>query len=122
MCILTQYFTRSTNTQENGNVYKKAVFSPTFVVSLFRDVAKCQRPCACVRLEPVQPKGRTGKEKGRRLYILWKFFKELLILFHRISAVPWGHVASTMKRAPTEDSSSFPTSTAVSNRSIRSSP
>ena len=36
-----------------------------------------------------------------------KFVKELVILFHRISAAPWGHVVSTIKRAPTEDSSSF---------------
>ena len=53
---------------------------------------------------------------------VWKFVKELVILFHRISAAPWGHVVSTRKRAPTEDSSSFSTPTAVSDRSIRSSP
>ena len=39
--------------------------------------------------------------------LLWKFVKELVILFHRISAAPWGHVVSTIKRAPFEDSSSF---------------
>ena len=38
---------------------------------------------------------------------MWKFVKELVILFHRISAAPWGHVAYTIKRTPTEDSSSF---------------
>ena len=38
---------------------------------------------------------------------LWKFVKELVILFHRISAATWGHVVSTIKRAPSEDSSSF---------------
>ena len=38
---------------------------------------------------------------------LWKFVKELVILFHRISADPWGHVVSTIKRAPSEDSSFF---------------
>ena len=54
MCMLTQYFTRSTNTQENGNV---------LVACIFRDLTKCLRPCACVRLEQVQPKGRTGKAK-----------------------------------------------------------
>ena len=46
-----------------------------------------------------------------------------MILFHRISAAPWGHVASTIKRATTEDTSSFCSPpTAVSNRSICSSP
>ena len=35
------------------------------------------------------------------------FVKELVILFHRISAAPWGHVVSIIKRAQTEDSSSF---------------
>ena len=40
------------------------------------------------------------------LYLL-KFVKELVILFHQISAAPRGHVASTIKRAHTEDSSSF---------------
>ena len=35
---------------------------------------------------------------------------------------PWGHVVSTIKRAPTGDSSLFSTPTAVSNMSIRSSP
>ena len=51
------------------------------------------------------------------------FVKELVILFHRLSASPWGHVASIIKRATTEDSPSFcSTPTAVSNRSIRSSP
>ena len=39
--------------------------------------------------------------------ILWKFVKELVILFHQISAAPWGHMVSTIKRAPPEDSSSF---------------
>ena len=38
---------------------------------------------------------------------LWKFVKELVILFHRISAAPWGHVVSIIKRASSEDSSSF---------------
>ena len=38
---------------------------------------------------------------------LRKFVKELVILFHRISAAPLGHVVSILKSAPTEDSSSF---------------
>ena len=36
-----------------------------------------------------------------------EIFKELVILFHRISAAPWCHVASTIKRATTGDSPSF---------------
>ena len=28
---------------------------------------------------------------------MWKFVKELVIRFHRISAAPWGHVVSTIK-------------------------
>ena len=56
-------------------------------------------------------------------YEMWKFVKELVILFHRMSAAPWGHVVSTIKkRAPTGDSFSFFHSHAVCNRSIRSSP
>ena len=38
---------------------------------------------------------------------VWKFVKELVILFPRISAALWGHVVSTIKRAPSEDFSSF---------------
>ena len=49
--------------------------------------------------------------------ILWKFVKELMILFHRIPAASWGHMVSTIKRGPSEESSSFfSTLTAVSNR------
>ena len=53
---------------------------------------------------------------------MWKFVKELVILFHRISATPWGHVVSIIKRAHQEILPLFSTPTAVSNRSIRSSP
>ena len=42
-----------------------------------------------------------------RVFHLWKFFKDLVILFHRISTAPWGHVASIIKRATTGDSPSF---------------
>ena len=35
------------------------------------------------------------------------FVKQLVILFHRISAAPWGHVASIIKKSSTGDSSSF---------------
>ena len=51
------------------------------------------------------------------------FVKELVILFHRTSAAPWGHVVSTIKKdLRLKISSLFATPTAVSNRSIRSSP
>ena len=57
------------------------------------------------------------------IFPCWNFVKELVILFHRTAAAPWGHVASIIKRSSIEDSSSiFSTPTAVSNRSIRSSP
>ena len=46
------------------------------------------------------------------------FVKELVILFHRTAAAPWGHVASIIKKSPTRDSSSISTPTAVSRRSI----
>ena len=45
--------------------------------------------------------------KNSILNIMWKFVKELVFLFHRIPAAPWGHVVSTIKRAPSEDSYSF---------------
>ena len=67
--MLTQYFTRSTKIPENGNVFKKTVFPSTLVICLFRDMMKCQSPCTCVRMEQVQSKGRTGKEKGHKLYM-----------------------------------------------------
>ena len=35
------------------------------------------------------------------------FVKELVILFHRTAAAPWGHVASIIKRSSTGDSSSI---------------
>ncbi len=35
------------------------------------------------------------------------FGKELVILFHRSAAAPWGHVASIIKKSPTGDSLSF---------------
>ena len=35
------------------------------------------------------------------------FVKELVILFHRTSAAPWGHVASIIKKSSTGDSSSY---------------
>ena len=35
------------------------------------------------------------------------FVKELVILFHRISAAPWGHEASIIKKSSTGDSSSI---------------
>ena len=51
------------------------------------------------------------------------FVKELVILFHRTSAAPWGHVASIVKKSSPGDSLSFcSTPTTVSNRSICSSP
>ena len=50
------------------------------------------------------------------------FVKELVIVFHRTAAPPWGHVASIIKKSSTEILPLFPTTTAVSNRSIRSSP
>ena len=51
------------------------------------------------------------------------FVKELVILFHRRSAAPWGHVASIIKkRAPLEILPLTSSPTAVSNRSFRSSP
>ena len=47
------------------------------------------------------------------------FGKELVILFHRTAAAPWGHVASIIKRSSTGDSPSFgSTPTTVSNRSF----
>ena len=51
------------------------------------------------------------------------FVKELVILFHRISAAPWGHVVSTIKKSYDWRFFHFSsTPTAVSNRSIRSRP
>ena len=35
------------------------------------------------------------------------FGKELVILFHRSAAAPWGHVVSIMKKSPTGDSLSL---------------
>ena len=35
------------------------------------------------------------------------FVKELVILFHRTAAAPWGHVASIIKKSSTGDSSSI---------------
>ena len=64
MCRLTLHFTR----HEDGNVFLRAGCSPTLVVCLYRDVTKCLRPYACVRLEHVQPEGRTRKESSRRIY------------------------------------------------------
>ena len=69
-------------------------------------------------------------EKTQKLLIVipvWvmkcrNFVKELVILFHRTSAALWGHVASIIKKSSTGDSFSISTPTAVSNRSIRSSP
>ena len=46
------------------------------------------------------------------------FVKELMILFHRTAAAPWGHVAPIIKKSSTGDSSSFSTPTAVRRRSI----
>ena len=46
----------------------------TLAVCLYRNATKCLRPCACVRLEHTQPKGKTREEKrvsplSRRPYI-----------------------------------------------------
>ena len=35
------------------------------------------------------------------------FGKELVMLFHRTAAAPWGHVASIIKRSSTRDSLSL---------------
>ena len=52
-------------------------------------------------------------------YTCRNFGKELVILFHRTAAAPWGHVASIIKRSSTGDSLSFcSTPTTVSIRSI----
>ena len=73
MCRSTLYFTRSTNIHEDDNVFWRAVLSATLVVCLYRDLTKCLRPCACVRPECVQPKGRTCEENSRRLY-MWPYY------------------------------------------------
>ena len=41
------------------------------------------------------------------------FGKELVILFHRTAAAPWGHMAFIIKKRSTGDSSSISTPTAV---------
>ena len=47
------------------------------------------------------------------------FGKELVILFHRSAAAPWGHVVSIIKRSSTGVSPSFgSTATTFSNRSF----
>ena len=78
------------------------------------------------RLSPPTPSFRTFHNKRKRKKILLyckNFVKELVILFHRISVAPWGHVASTIKKKlRLEILPLFATPTAVSNRSIRSSP
>ena len=38
---------------------------------------------------------------------MWKFVKELVILFHRISATPWRSRDVHYKRGPSKESSSF---------------
>ena len=54
---------------------------------------------------------------------VWKFVKELMILFHRILAAPWSHMVSTIKKELQQKILPlFATPTAVSNRSICSSP
>ena len=68
MCRLTLYFTRSTNTHEDGNVFLRAVCPQTLAVCFYWDVTKCLRLCAWVRLEHVKPEGRASDEKSRRLY------------------------------------------------------
>ena len=51
------------------------------------------------------------------------FGKELVILFHRTAAAPWGHVASIIKRSSTGDSLAFGSTTnTVSIGPFRSSP
>ena len=50
---------------------------------------------------------RIQKSGGEHEIKCRNFVKELVIPFHRISAASWGHVVSTIKRAPTGDSRSF---------------
>ena len=50
---------------------------------------------------------KTFINNNKKAHVCRNFVKELVILFHQISAAPWGHVVSTIKRAPTEDSSPF---------------
>ena len=55
----------------------------------------------------------------RKSQICRNFGKELVNLFHRSAAAPWGHMASIIKKSPTGDSLSFDsTTTTVSIRSI----
>ena len=77
----------------------------------------------CLNLSSGAENSPTGVCVCRLTLALWHFCrnfgKELVILFHRTAAAPWGHVASIIKRNSTGDSPSFgSTPTTVSNRSF----
>ena len=72
-----------------------------------------------LRISCYKVKLATVVEVDQKALFCRNFGKELVILFHRTAAAPWGHVASIIKRSSTGVSLSFgSTPTTVSNRSF----